>query len=134
MLLQVGRTDLRLISPDTKQVLLHKSFREISHVARGQEEQVHFGFICKWVILNKLSNYICNDFSCRDGGQQASSGTGHTSQYMGYIFMCDSVSVVEDIMQGLRSAFQTAHEQNKKEKAELRCRACPIVWYDIVIL
>ena len=47
MLLQVGRTDLRLISPDTKQVLLHKSFREISHVARGQEEQVHFGFICK---------------------------------------------------------------------------------------
>ena len=52
---------------------------------------------------------------------------------MGYIFMCDSVSVVEDIMQGLRSAFQTAHEQNKKEKAELRCRACPIVWYDIVM-
>ena len=51
MLLQVGRTDLRLISPDTKQVLLHKSFREISHVARGQEEQVHFGFICKLVIL-----------------------------------------------------------------------------------
>ena len=46
MLLQVARTDLRLISPDTKQVLLHKSFREISHVTRGQEEQVHFGFIC----------------------------------------------------------------------------------------
>ena len=59
MLLQVGRTDLRLISPHTKQVLLHKSFREISHVARGQEEQVHFGFICKWVIFNKLSNIIC---------------------------------------------------------------------------
>ena len=77
---QVGRTDLRLISPDTKQVLLHKSFREISHVARGQEEQVHFGFICK------------------DGGQQ-SAGPGH---YMGYIFRCDSTSVVDDIMQGLR--------------------------------
>ena len=74
--------------------------------------------------------YKClNISSCRDGGQQASG-----SQYMGYIFMCDSVSVVEDIMQGLRSAFQTAHEQNKKEKAELRCRACPIVWYDIVTL
>lgn len=54
MLLQVGRTDLRLISPDTKQVLLHKSFREISHVARGQEEEVHFGFICKLVIFQRF--------------------------------------------------------------------------------
>ena len=70
-----------------------------------------------------------NNCSCRDGGQQV-TGAGQTSQYMGYIFMCDSVSVVEDIMQGLRSAFQTAHEQNKKEKAELRCPACPIAWYD----
>ena len=56
--------------------------------------------------------------------------TGQPSQYMGYIFMCDSVSVVEDIMQGLRSAFTTAHEQSKKEKAELWCPACPIAWYD----
>ena len=109
---QVGRTDLRLISPDTKQVLLHKSFREISHVARGQEEQVHFGFICK------------------DGGQQ-SAGPGH---YMGYIFRCDSTSVVDDIMQGLRSAFQTAHEQSKRDRVEVRCPGCPIVWYDTILL
>ena len=70
MLLQIGRTDLRLISPDTKQVgrcgrniiniiiisidfvlwlqvLLNKNFREISHCARGQEAGEHFGFICK---------------------------------------------------------------------------------------
>ena len=59
MLLQVGRADLRLISPDTKQVLLHKSFREISHCACGLENKESFGFIC------------------REGGQ---------SQYFGYVF------------------------------------------------
>ena len=86
MLLQVGRSDLRLISPDTKQVLLHKSFREISHCACGLHNKECFGFIC------------------RESGQ---------SQYLGYIFRCESVGVVEDIMQGLRSAFHNAHEQSK---------------------
>ena len=59
MLLQVGRSDLRLISPDTKQVLLHKSFREISHCACGLQNKECFGFICR--------------------------ESGH-SQYLGYIF------------------------------------------------
>jgi hypothetical protein len=30
--------------------------------------------------------------------------------YVGYIFQCESNSVVEDILQGLRSAFISAHE------------------------
>lgn len=30
--------------------------------------------------------------------------------YVGYIFQCESTSVVEDILQGLRSAFIVAHE------------------------
>jgi hypothetical protein len=30
--------------------------------------------------------------------------------YVGYIFQCESSSVVDDILQGLRSAFITAHE------------------------
>lgn len=59
MLLQIGRGDLRLISPDTKKVLLHKSFREISHCACGLDSKESFGFIC------------------REGGP---------SQYFGYIF------------------------------------------------
>jgi len=108
MLLQVGRTDLRLISPDTKQVLLHKNFREISHCARGQQSQEHFGFIC------------------RDTSHQ---GQGN---YISYIFRCDSVSIVDDIMQCLKSAFQNAHEQNKKDKCEQRCDQCPMVWYNML--
>lgn len=104
MLLQIGRTDLRLISPDKRQVLLHKSFREISHCSCGQQNKEHFGFIC------------------REGHGQAS--------YLGYVFRCDSSSVVEDIMQGLRSAFQAAHELSRKERAEQSCALCPLVWFN----
>jgi len=104
MLLQVGRTDLRLISPDKRQVLLHKSFKEISHCSCGQENKEHFGFIC------------------REGHGQAS--------YLGYVFRCDSSSVVEDIMQGLRSAFQAAHELSRKERSEQSCAMCPMVWFN----
>jgi len=108
MLLQIGRTDLRLISPDTKQVLLHKNFREISHCARGQQSQEHFGFIC------------------RDASHQ---GQGN---YISYIFRCDSISIVDDIMQCLKSAFQNAHEQNKKDKSDQRCDQCPMFWYNML--
>jgi len=106
MLLQVGRMDLRLISPDKRQVLLHKSFKEISHCSCGQENKEHFGFIC------------------REGGGQGQSS------YLGYVFRCESSSVVEDIMQGLRSAFQAAHEQSRKERAEQTCPLCPLVWFN----
>ena len=33
-------------------------------------------------------------------------------------------------MQGLKSAFHNAHEQSKKEKSDLRCGSCPMVWYN----
>ena len=72
MLLQVGRSDLRLISPDTKQVLLHKSFREISHCACGLQNKECFGFICR--------------------------ESGH-SQYLGYIFrLRETLPYNEDVM------------------------------------
>jgi len=105
MLLQIGRKDLRLISPDTKQVLLHKSFRDISHCSCGQESKLNFGFICK------------------EPGEES-------SKFVGYIFQCDSSSVVEDIMQGLKSAFFSAHDAAKKERAEQQCGSCPMVWFN----
>ena len=96
-----------MISPDTKQVLLHKNFREISHCAGGQEEKEYFGFIC------------------RDVGNNQSQ-----SQYIGYIFKCDNTSVVEDILQGLKSAFHNAHQQRQQERNDQRCDRCPIEWYN----
>ena len=103
MLLQVGRTDLRLISPDTKQVLLHKSFREISHCACGLDNKECFGFICR---ENGHSSYLGYIFRLSD-----MLLTRHI--VCNILFRCDSVGVVEDIMQGLRSAFHNAHEQSK---------------------
>eukprot|EP00092_Neocalanus_flemingeri_P108594 GFUD01139469.1.p1 GENE.GFUD01139469.1~~GFUD01139469.1.p1 ORF type:complete len:1170 (+),score=333.86 GFUD01139469.1:112-3621(+) len=108
MLLQIGRTDLRLISPDKRQVLLHKSFKEISHCSCGQQNKEHFGFICR----------------------EGHSGAPGQASYLGYVFRCDSRSVVEDIMQGLRSAFQSAHEVSRKERAEQSCPLCPLVWFN----
>merc|ERR1740137_308960 len=108
MLLQVGRSDLRLISPDKRQVLLHKSFKEISHCSCGQMNKEHFGFICR----------------------EGHGGAQGQASYLGYIFRCDSNNVVEDIMQGLRSAFQSAHEVSRKERANLSCPLCPLVWFN----
>lgn len=103
MLLQIARTDLRLISPDKRQVLLHKSFKEISHCSAGAEFKEHFGFICKE--------------ASHDG-------------YVGYVFRCDSSPIVEDIMTGLKSAFQNAHESARKAKANQQCEKCPMVWFN----
>lgn len=47
MVLQVGRNDLRLISPDRKLVLLHKQHRDIASCVQGLREAEHFGFICR---------------------------------------------------------------------------------------
>jgi len=106
MLMQIGRCELRLISPDSKQVFLRKSFREVSHCSCGLEEKLNFGFICKEVSENGSTGYV------------------------GYILQCDSKSVVEDIMQGLKSAFFSAHETARKERAEQQCANCPMVWFN----
>jgi len=58
MLLQIGRTDLRLISPDKRQVLLHKSFKEISHCSAGMESREAFGFICRDQATTGFLGYI----------------------------------------------------------------------------
>ena len=52
-------------------------------------------------------------FICREG-----------AGYLGYVFQCDSPAVVEDILQGLRSAFQAAHEQRNAGRAGERA-----AWY-----
>jgi len=33
-------------------------------------------------------------------------------------------------MQGLRSAFQSAHELSRKERSEQTCPMCPLVWFN----
>merc|ERR1719357_2182611 len=105
MILQIGLKDLRLISRDTQLVVLHKNYWDISHCSRGQQNREHFEFICK---ADELG----------------------FSVFKGYIFRCDTAYIVQDIMQGLRSAFQVARETNLKEQREFRCPACPMTWYN----
>lgn len=70
---QVGRYDLRLISPDRKQVLLHKQLKDIASCVQGIKNPEHFGFICREATME-----------C----------------FIGYVFKCQSESVADDLVGG----------------------------------
>lgn len=74
MVLQVDRSDLRLISPDRKVILMHKHHRDVTTCVQGLSSAEHFGFIC------------------REGA--------NLTTYIGYVFKCESQSVASDAVQG----------------------------------
>lgn len=103
MVFLVGRADLRLISPDRKQVLLYKDFKDVASCAQGQKSADHFGIICR---------------------EPNSEG------YIGYVFKCQSDHVCDDIVAAISQAFVTCSEQKKKEASQVfSCEHCPMLWY-----
>ncbi|XP_032578185.1 TBC1 domain family member 4 isoform X1 [Drosophila sechellia] len=103
MVFLVGRCDLRLISPDRKQVLLYKDFKDVASCVHGQKSLDHFGIICR-----ELNN---------DG-------------YIGYVFKCQSEHVCDDIVAAIAQAFDTCAEQKKKQDTQIfSCEHCPMLWY-----
>ncbi|XP_054261715.1 TBC1 domain family member 1 isoform X2 [Macrosteles quadrilineatus] len=103
MVFQVGHYDLRLISPDRKQVLLHKQLKDIVYCVQGNKHHAHFGFICR------------------------ESGLDY---HVGYVFKCESDSVADDVVGAISQAHITACEAVRKEKQPvLSCEHCPMVWY-----
>ncbi|XP_050340812.1 TBC1 domain family member 4 isoform X2 [Bactrocera neohumeralis] len=103
MVFLVGRSDLRLISPDRKQVLLYKDFKDVASCAQGQKNPDHFGIICREV---------------------------HNDGYIGYVFKCQSDHVCDDIVAAISQAFVTCAEQKKKEATQIfSCEHCPMLWY-----
>lgn len=42
MVFQIGRSDLRLISPDRKQILLHKQLKDVIHCVHVRYKLIHF--------------------------------------------------------------------------------------------
>lgn len=100
MVFHVGRSDLRLISPDRKQVLLHKYLRDITSSLQGCKHSSHFAFVSK------------------------EPSTDNNSNYVGYVFKCESPSVAEDIV----SAISQATVSDKKTSV-VSCEGCPMVWY-----
>uniref|UniRef100_A0A2M4AA36 Rab-GAP TBC domain-containing protein n=1 Tax=Anopheles triannulatus TaxID=58253 RepID=A0A2M4AA36_9DIPT len=105
MVFLIGQSDLRLISPDRKQVLLHKGFRDVASCVHGQKNPDHFGIICR-----DLNN---------DG-------------YIGYVFKCQSEQVADDIVMAISQAFQACSAQKQKDRAAAQifsCEHCPMLWY-----
>ncbi|KAK4878197.1 hypothetical protein RN001_010703 [Aquatica leii] len=102
MVLQVGRADLRLISPDRKVVLLHKQNRDITACAKGFVNPTHFGFVA------------------REGSA--------TNAYIGYVFKCDSPSVASEAVGAISQAL--TNTEHKYARAPITsCEHCPMIWY-----
>lgn len=74
----MGRADLRLISPDRKQVLLHKQIKDVASCVQGAKNSEHFGFICREATIES---------------------------FVGYIFKCQSESVADDLVAGETFSF-----------------------------
>ncbi|KAM7361277.1 PTB_TBC1D1_like and TBC domain-containing protein plx isoform 5-T5 [Cochliomyia hominivorax] len=103
MVFLVGRSDLRLISPDRKQVLLYKDFKDVASCAQGQKNADHFGIICR---------------------------EAHSDGYIGYVFKCQSDHVCDDIVAAISQAFITCADQKRKEATQIfSCDHCPMLWY-----
>ncbi|XP_053661364.1 TBC1 domain family member 4 [Anopheles marshallii] len=105
MVFLIGQTDLRLISPDRKQVLLHKAFRDVASCVHGHKNADHFGIICRDV---------------------------NNDGYIGYVFKCQSEQVAADIVLAISLAFTACSEQKQKDKAAAQifsCEHCPMLWY-----
>lgn len=112
MVLLVGKEDIRLISPDRKQVLLYKDMKDVASISQGHKNPDHFGVIIR-------------DSSRSDG--TANGGHG----YIGYVFKCQSDTVADDILTAIQQSF-ISHSESKKTRNKnqvFSCEHCPMLWY-----
>nr|CAD7257969.1 unnamed protein product [Timema shepardi] len=103
MVFEVGRTLLRLISPDKKQILLEKHLKDVASCIQGVKNSEHFGFICR---------------------------EPNVDSYIGYVFKCENESFVDDVVNAISQAFRTTSElQRREQRAVSSCDHCPMQWY-----
>ncbi|XP_034713870.1 TBC1 domain family member 1 isoform X2 [Etheostoma cragini] len=102
MLFTVGRSQIFLVSPDTKKVAIEKSFREISFCSQGIHHVDHFGFICRETVEGGNFHFVC------------------------YVFQCTDESLVDEIMLTLKQAFSVAALQQNAKTQSQQCDSCPI--------
>lgn len=106
----LGRNELRLISPDRKQILLHKNFIDVINVVQGCENSDHFGIICNEV---------------KDGRQE----------FIGYVFKCQSESIACDVVNSMTKSLETLEKDrmNAEEEENSKCEHCPMFWYNKLV-
>uniref|UniRef100_A0A667XMS2 TBC1 domain family member 1 n=1 Tax=Myripristis murdjan TaxID=586833 RepID=A0A667XMS2_9TELE len=102
MLFTVGRSQIFLVSPDTKKVAIEKSFREISFCSQGIRHVDHFGFICRETVEGGSCHFVC------------------------YVFQCTDESLVDEIMLTLKQAFSVAALQQSAKTQSQQCDSCPM--------
>lgn len=102
MVFLVGKSDLRLISPDKKQILLYKDFKDLISCIQGIQNTDHFGIICR---EEKVDGYI------------------------GYVFKCHTDDVTHDIVTSIGSSFLSAEKEAKDNLTNISCEHCPLLWY-----
>ncbi|XP_042170736.1 LOW QUALITY PROTEIN: TBC1 domain family member 1-like [Oncorhynchus tshawytscha] len=102
MLFMVGRSQVFLVSPDTKTVAIEKSFREISFCSQGIHHVDHFGFICRETVEGGSCTFVC------------------------YVFQCTDESLVDEIMLTLKQAFSVAALQQSVRTRSQQCDSCPM--------
>lgn len=113
MVFILGRTDIRLISPDRKQILLHKNFVDVANVVQGADNSEHFGIICSETKEGK-------------------------TEFIGYVFKCQSGSIAHDIMTSVTKSLETLEQTKLEEEEEKRhnlsdlltCDHCPMIWFN----
>ena len=114
MVLLVGKEDIRLISPDRKQVLLYKDMKDVASISQGHKASDHFGIIIR-------------DSSSKN--EASANGSGHG--YIGYVFKCQSDTVADDILTAIQQSF-ISHSESKKNRNKnqvFSCEHCPMLWY-----
>ncbi|XP_041838416.1 TBC1 domain family member 1 isoform X3 [Melanotaenia boesemani] len=102
MLFTVGKSQIFLVSPDTKKVAIEKSFREISFCSQGIRHVDHFGFICRETVEGGNCHFVC------------------------YVFQCTDESLVDEIMLTLKQAFSVAALQQNAKTQSQQCDGCPM--------
>ncbi|KAL1282551.1 hypothetical protein QQF64_001354, partial [Cirrhinus molitorella] len=98
----IGRSQIFLVSPDTKKVAIEKSFREISFCSQGIRHVDHFGFICRESVECGGCQFVC------------------------YVFQCANEALVDEIMLTLKQAFSVAALQQNSRTQSQQCDSCPL--------
>ncbi|KAG8453584.1 hypothetical protein GDO86_000279 [Hymenochirus boettgeri] len=102
MLFTIGQSEVYLISPDSKRIVIEKSFKEISFCSQGIQHVDHFGFICREPLLNGGCHFVC------------------------YVFQCTNGALVDEIMLTLKQAFSVAAVQQNSSIHPQMCDGCPM--------